>query len=93
MFTVSKSQERAVKRYIQTQHEHHRREDFKAELLRMLLAHGIEFMCFAASDATDSSLLNKRTPSLSSSMGFPSIEPDVSRTRTQGTRGSGFSPN
>jgi hypothetical protein len=40
---VSKSQEEAVKRYIAGQAEHHRREDFKSELLRMLRAHGVEF--------------------------------------------------
>lgn len=42
-FTVSKSQEDAVKRYIANQHEHHRKEDFKSELLRLLAAHGVEF--------------------------------------------------
>jgi putative transposase len=42
-FTVSKSQEPAVRAYIASQHEHHRKEDFKAELLRLLRRHGIEF--------------------------------------------------
>ena len=42
-FTVSPSQEEAVKRYLATQAEHHAIEDFKAELLRLLRAHGIEF--------------------------------------------------
>jgi REP element-mobilizing transposase RayT len=42
-FTVSKSQEPAVKRYIQGQAEHHKHEDFKSELLRLLRAHGAEF--------------------------------------------------
>ena len=42
-FTVSKSQEEAVKKYIAGQAEHHKREDFKSELLRLLLAHGVEF--------------------------------------------------
>jgi REP element-mobilizing transposase RayT len=42
-FSVSKSQEDALKRYIAGQAEHHRREDFKSELLRLLVAHGIEF--------------------------------------------------
>jgi len=42
-FTVSKSQEAAVKKYIAGQAEHHRREDFKSELLRFLKAHGVEF--------------------------------------------------
>jgi REP element-mobilizing transposase RayT len=43
VFTVSKSQEEAVKTYIANQPEHHRKEDFKSELLRLLRAHGIEF--------------------------------------------------
>ena len=43
VFSVSKSQEDAVKRYIATQAEHHRKEDFKSELLRLLQAHGVEF--------------------------------------------------
>ena len=41
--SVSKSQEDAVKRYIATQAEHHKKEDFTSELLRLLRAHGIEF--------------------------------------------------
>jgi REP element-mobilizing transposase RayT len=43
VFSVSKSQEPAVKKYIAGQAEHHQKEDFKSELLRMLRAHGIEF--------------------------------------------------
>jgi len=43
VFSVSKSQEEAVKKYIAGQAEHHRKEDFKSELLRLLRAHGIEF--------------------------------------------------
>jgi REP element-mobilizing transposase RayT len=43
VFSVSKSQEPSVKHYIQTQAEHHAKEDFKSELLRMLRAHGVEF--------------------------------------------------
>ena len=43
VFSVSKSQERAVKDYIAGQAEHHRKEDFNSELLRLLRAHGIEF--------------------------------------------------
>ena len=43
VFSVSKSQEESVKKYIAGQAEHHRREDFKAELLRIVRAHGIEF--------------------------------------------------
>ena len=42
-FSVSKSQEDAVKKYIAIQAEHHRREDFRSELLRLLKAHGVEF--------------------------------------------------
>ncbi len=43
VFSVSKSQEGAVKAYIAGQAEHHKKEDFKCELLRVLRAHGIEF--------------------------------------------------
>ncbi len=43
VFSVSKSQEEAVKNYIARQVEHHKREDFKSELLRLLRAHEIEF--------------------------------------------------
>jgi hypothetical protein len=43
VFSVSKSQEQAVKRYIANQAEHHKKEDFKSELLRLLRAHEIEF--------------------------------------------------
>jgi len=43
VFTVSKSQEPAVKKYIAGQAEHHRKEDYKTELLRLLKAHGVEF--------------------------------------------------
>lgn len=43
VFSVSKSQEEAVKRYITGQAEHHKKEDFKSELLRILHAHGVEF--------------------------------------------------
>ncbi len=42
-FSVSKSQEPTVKGYIAHQAEHHRREDFQSELLRLLRAHEIEF--------------------------------------------------
>ena len=42
-FTVSKSKEEAVGRYIRTQEEHHKRSDFRAELIRLLDAHGVEF--------------------------------------------------
>ncbi len=43
VFSVSKSQEEAVKKYIAGQHEHHKKHDFKAELSRILHAHGVEF--------------------------------------------------
>ncbi len=43
VFPVSKSQESAVKAYIASQHEHHKKEDFKSVLLRMLRLHEIEF--------------------------------------------------
>jgi REP element-mobilizing transposase RayT len=43
VFSVSKSQEGAVKAYIAGQAEHHKREDFKSELRRVLRAHAIEF--------------------------------------------------
>ena len=42
-FSVSKSQEEDVKKYIAGQAEHHKKEDFKSELLRLLRANGIEF--------------------------------------------------
>jgi REP element-mobilizing transposase RayT len=43
VFTVSKSQEPAVKAYIAGQREHHAKEDFKSELLRLLRLHEVEF--------------------------------------------------
>ena len=42
-FSVSKSREPAVKQYIANQAEHHKKEDFKTELLRLLRAHQIKF--------------------------------------------------
>ena len=42
-FSVSKSQEQAVKTYIAGQAEHHKKEDFKSELLALLRAHAVEF--------------------------------------------------
>ena len=42
-FSVSKSQEPAVRQYIERQAEHHAREDYRSELARMLRAHGVEF--------------------------------------------------
>jgi REP element-mobilizing transposase RayT len=43
VFSVSKSQEEILKRYIAGQAEHHKKEDFKSELLRLLRAHGVGF--------------------------------------------------
>ncbi|MCX5654801.1 MAG: transposase [Planctomycetota bacterium] len=43
VFSVSKSQEDAVKKYIEGQAAHHKKEDFRSELLRMLRAHEVEF--------------------------------------------------
>ena len=43
VFSVSKSQEEAVRTYIAGQAAHHQKEDFRSELLRMLRAHGVEF--------------------------------------------------
>ena len=43
VFSVSKSQEEAVKKYIAGQAEHHKKVDFKSELLRILRVHGVEF--------------------------------------------------
>jgi putative transposase len=43
VFSVSKSQEAAVKAYIAGQQAHHRRHDFKTELLKLLCAHEVEF--------------------------------------------------
>lgn len=42
-FTVSKSQEKAVKAYIAGQHEHHKKEDFRSELLWLLKKHEVEY--------------------------------------------------
>ncbi len=43
VFTVSKSQEASVKAYIANQAEHHKKTDFKTELLQLFRAHGVEF--------------------------------------------------
>jgi len=43
VFSVSKSQEAVVKKYIADQAEHHKKENFKSEFLRMLYFHEIEF--------------------------------------------------
>jgi REP element-mobilizing transposase RayT len=42
-FTVSESARPAVMNYVRDQAEHHRRQDFPAELLALLRRHGIEF--------------------------------------------------
>jgi putative transposase len=43
VFSVSKSQEGALKQYVMGQAEHHKTEDFKSELLRTLRAQGVDF--------------------------------------------------
>ena len=43
VFSVSKSQEDALKRYIEGQGAHRKIEDFKSELRRTLHAHGVVF--------------------------------------------------
>jgi putative transposase len=43
VFSVSKSQEDIVKKYIAKQAEHHKTKDFKTELLGLLRAHGVDF--------------------------------------------------
>lgn len=43
VFSVSKSAESDVRRYIETQVEHHKKRDFKEELLSILRAHGVDF--------------------------------------------------
>jgi REP element-mobilizing transposase RayT len=43
VFSVSKSQEPGVRAYIANQASHHRRQDFRRELLELLRRHGIEF--------------------------------------------------
>jgi REP element-mobilizing transposase RayT len=42
-FSVSRSDEHAVVQYIRDQDEHHKRQDFRAELLDLLGRHGIEY--------------------------------------------------
>ena len=43
VFSVSKSAEADVKRYIENQADHHRKPDFKEELLALLRAHAVDF--------------------------------------------------
>ncbi len=42
-FSVSKSQEPALIRYIENQEQHHAKVDFNTELRALLAAHGVEF--------------------------------------------------
>ena len=42
-FTVSHSQKQAVRRYIQTQEQHHQTKSFQEEFVQLLVAHGIEY--------------------------------------------------
>jgi putative transposase len=42
-FSVSRSEENAVVNYIRDQDEHHRRQDFRAELLDLLGSHSVEY--------------------------------------------------
>ena len=42
-FTVSQSQAPRLLLYIQNQEEHHRKRDFRSELMQLLKRHGIEF--------------------------------------------------
>lgn len=43
VFSVSQSIESDVKRYIENQTEHHKKRDFKEELLALLRAHNVKF--------------------------------------------------
>jgi hypothetical protein len=43
VFSVSKSQESVVRKYIRRQVDHHATVDFQSELLRLLRAHEVEF--------------------------------------------------
>ena len=42
-FSVSKSAEEEVVRYINRQQEHHHRRDFKSEFIELLKRHGVEY--------------------------------------------------
>lgn len=42
-FTVSHSQKPTVRRYIQTQEQHHQKKSFEIEFIQILVAHGIEY--------------------------------------------------
>lgn len=42
-FTVSASQKKRVYAYIERQADHHRKEDFKTEFIRLLKAHDLEY--------------------------------------------------
>ena len=43
MFSISKSAAPEVRRYIESQPEHHKKRHFKEELLALLQAHGVDF--------------------------------------------------
>ena len=43
VFSVSKSQSDIVRAYIENQKEHHKRRDFREELVALLRSHGVEF--------------------------------------------------
>jgi putative transposase len=43
IFSVSQSQSDVVREYVLHQEEHHRRQDFRGELVTLLQRHGIEF--------------------------------------------------
>jgi len=42
-FTVSASQVRTVKKYIENQAEHHRKRSFQEEYLEFLTSHGVDY--------------------------------------------------
>lgn len=42
-FSVSKSNEQTVADYVRNQDEHHRKRDFRAELMELLRRHGVSF--------------------------------------------------
>lgn len=42
-FSISKSQEAVARRYIARQVQHHAKQDFKEELLRLFRAHDVQF--------------------------------------------------
>ena len=42
-FSVGRSEEQTVLKYIRNQHEHHRKQDFQEEFLELLRCYDIEF--------------------------------------------------